>query len=63
MNVGSGQSARPFRFFYPYEIQIMDNATFLKNQSGPMAHDAYKSRQRIKARERVFGDHLEEVDL
>ncbi len=59
VTVGVGQSARPFRFFYPYEIQIMDHQTFLKNQSGPMAHDEYKSRQRIKARERVFGDHLE----
>lgn len=62
VNVGIGQNARPFRFFYPYEIQIMDHATFLKNQSGPMAHDEYKSRQRIKARERVFGDHLEGHD-
>lgn len=59
VNVGAGQSARLFRFFYPYEIQIMDHHTFLKNQSGPMAHDEYKSRQRIKARERVFGDNLE----
>ncbi len=62
VTVGTGQSARPFRFFYPYEIQIMDHDTFLKNQSGPMAHDEYKSRQRIKARERVFGDQLEGHD-
>ena len=59
VNVGTGQNSRIFRFFYPYEIQIMDHSTFLKNQSGPMAHDEYKSRQRIKARDRVFGDHLE----
>ncbi len=63
VNVGTGQNARPFRFFYPYEIQIMDQATFLKNQSGPMAHDAYKDRQRIKARERVFGAKLSESEL
>ncbi len=48
-------SDRPFAFFYPHEVQIMDLATFEKNSSGPSSHSEYKSRQRARARERVFG--------
>lgn len=44
-----------FRFFYPYEIQIMDYDTYLKNISGPEAHEKYKTRQREAARRRVLG--------
>jgi uncharacterized protein (TIGR04562 family) len=45
---------RSFRFFYPYEIQIVDYTTFLSNLEGVMAHDEYKKRQRQKARLRVL---------
>ena len=53
--VGTGENERPFRFFYPFEIQIMDEATWQKNLTGPTAHDQYKARQRRRARERVLG--------
>ncbi len=46
---------RPFMFFYPYEIQVMDLATFEANLQGPSSHTEYKARQRNRARERVFG--------
>lgn len=46
---------RPFMFFYPYEIQIVDIETFKKNSTGPSSHGEYKARQRQRARERVFG--------
>jgi uncharacterized protein (TIGR04552 family) len=36
----------------------MDQETYNRNLAGPMAHDEYKSRQRSKARERVFGEGL-----
>lgn len=52
--VGQGERARQFRFFYPYEIQVMDYETHVRNLSGPMAHDAYKDRQRRRARDRVL---------
>ena len=55
VNVGSEQATRSFRFFYPFEIQIMDEATWQKNLTGPTAHDQYKERQRKRARERAFG--------
>jgi uncharacterized protein (TIGR04562 family) len=45
-----------FRFFYPFEVQIMDVETWEKNLAGgPMAHDVYKAKQRQRARLRVFG--------
>ena len=53
--IGTGLHERPFRFFYPFEIQIMDEATWQKNLTGPTAHDQYKDRQRRRARERVLG--------
>jgi uncharacterized protein (TIGR04562 family) len=53
--VGIGAMERPFRFFYPFEIQIMDGETWQKNMTGPTAHDQYKDRQRRRARERVLG--------
>lgn len=46
---------RPFMFFYPYEVQVMDLATFESNLQGPSSHAEYKARQRNRARERVFG--------
>ncbi len=54
VSLGEGETKRAFRFFYPYEIQIMDYETYVRNLSGPMAHDEYKNRQRRKARERVL---------
>ncbi len=53
--VGPSETQRHFRFFYPYEIQIMDYHTYVTNLSGPMAHDEYKNRQRQAARARVLG--------
>jgi uncharacterized protein (TIGR04562 family) len=53
--IGPGEQQRAFRFFYPFEIQIMDYETHVKNLTGPMAHDEYKNRQRRKARDRVLG--------
>lgn len=55
VTVGEDERRQKFRFFYPYEIQVMDYDTYVTNLSGPMAHDEYKARQRKRARERVLG--------
>ena len=55
VSLGEGEKKRAFRFFYPYEIQVMDYDTYVRNLSGPMAHDEYKNRQRRRARARVLG--------
>lgn len=57
--IGQGERMRQFRFFYPYEIQVMDYETYVRNLSGPMAHDAYKDRQRRRARDRVLKEVAE----
>ena len=56
--IGDGDQRRAFRFFYPYEIQVMDQETYQRNLMGPMAHGEYKARQRKRARERVMGETL-----
>ncbi len=43
-----------FSFFYPYEVQIMDNEVYRRIQSGPSEHVAYKERQKDAARKRLF---------
>lgn len=43
-----------FSFFYPFEVQIMDQSAHQKILSGPSEHQAYKERQRLAARRRLF---------
>ena len=59
VTVGENEKRQRFRFFYPYEIQVMDYNTYVSNLSGPMAHDEYKARQRKRARDRVLGNRLQ----
>lgn len=44
-----------YRFFYPYEVQIVDLETHLNNTSGQASHEVYKQRQVDAARKRVLG--------
>lgn len=44
----------PISFFYPFEIQIMDEKAKQQMLSGPSDHDSYKDRQRDAARKRLF---------
>lgn len=45
-----------FRFFFPYEVQIMDQTSHQKILSGPSEHQAYKERQRTAARKRILAE-------
>ncbi|MYM90193.1 TIGR04552 family protein [Rugamonas sp. FT82W] len=45
-------------FFFEYEIQLMDEASYQRSLTGPASHDAYKKRQLDTARTRVFGRDL-----
>jgi uncharacterized protein (TIGR04552 family) len=45
-------------FFFEYEIQLMDEASYQRSLTGPASHDAYKKRQVDTARTRVFGRDL-----
>jgi uncharacterized protein (TIGR04562 family) len=48
------ENGEPFSFFYPFEVQIVDEESYLKNQTGPSSHAHYKERQRQAARQRLF---------
>lgn len=52
------ETGKSFSFFYPYEVQILDYAHYVRSLSGPASHDEYKTRQRTRARQRVFGERL-----
>lgn len=43
-----------FNFFYPYEVQIMDEASYQHVTTGPSSHDSYKERQKESAKQRIF---------
>ncbi len=49
------ETQKSFSFFYPYEVQILDYERYVRSLSGPASHEEYKSRQRKRARDRVFG--------
>ena len=46
---------RVARFFYPFEIQVMDEASHLENEKGRSAHAEYKKAQQQAALRRVMG--------
>lgn len=50
--------ARDIRFFYPYEVQIVDQASHIQNTQGEASHIEYKKSQRRSAMKRVFKELL-----
>lgn len=46
---------RELRFFYPYEVQVVDRASFEENERGRSAHSDYKRSQIQAALRRVMG--------
>ena len=54
----SSGKLKELSFFYPFEVQIIDYQTYLKNISGDSSHEKYKQRQKERARTRVLGKML-----
>ena len=48
------QIQRVIRFFYPFEIQVMDEVSFVENEKGRSAHREYKNAQQRAALSRVM---------
>ncbi|MBU6154206.1 MAG: TIGR04552 family protein [Bdellovibrionales bacterium] len=46
---------RVARFFYPFEIQVMDEKSHIENEKGRSAHGEYKKAQQRAAMSRVMG--------
>lgn len=51
--------ARDIRFFYPYEIQIVDIEAYRKNSQGEASHQEYKHQQVQSAMRRIFKAMIE----
>lgn len=51
--------ARDIRFFYPYEIQIVDTDAFRENSQGDASHQEYKRQQVQSAMKRIFKAMIE----
>ena len=54
----SSNLARDIEFFYPYEVQIMDEESYENNNQGDASHSDYKKSQIISARDRLFKKFL-----
>lgn len=54
IRIPSGEGREDFSFFYPFEVQILDQQAFDSIQSGPSEHLQYKERQHSAARDRLF---------
>lgn len=50
-----------YSFFFPYEVQIVDEQTYLNNMQGKANHEVYKRKQLLTARQRVLGRLLRKV--
>lgn len=51
--------ARDIRFFYPYEVQIVDQLAFKENSEGEASHLEYKKQQVKSAMQRLFKPLIE----
>jgi uncharacterized protein (TIGR04562 family) len=56
-------SGRDFTFFYPYEVQIIDSDHFDLTLNGSASHGEYKARQRQRARGRILGSLINDIQL
>ncbi len=59
LRVKSAGSFAETRFAFPYEVQILDKASYLDSKVGHGAHASYKQRQLFAARRRVLGRLLQ----
>ena len=59
LNMDISLVARDIRFFYPYEIQVVDQDAFKANSQGDASHQEYKRLQVKSAMKRVFKPIIE----
>jgi uncharacterized protein (TIGR04562 family) len=54
LNLDTSPISRDVRFFYPFEVQITDYESHIKNTMGEASHDEYKRSQLRSAMKRIF---------
>lgn len=62
LRLKSGEGMGETRFAFPYEVQVLDKASYLNSKVGQGAHASYKQRQLFAARRRVLGSLLPPVE-
>jgi uncharacterized protein (TIGR04562 family) len=63
LNLDTSPISRDIRFFYPFEVQITDYESHLKNTQGEASHNEYKRAQLKSAMKRIFRPILELKNL
>lgn len=63
LSLDTSPIARDVRFFYPFEVQITDYESFLKNTQGEASHQEYKRAQLRSAMKRIFKPIIELKDI
>lgn len=58
LNMDISLISRDIRFFYPYEVQIIDELAHKNNSEGEANHQDYKKAQTRSAMKRVFSSLL-----
>lgn len=61
--VNTSLLSQEMRFFYPYEIQIVDEESYRENTEGEASHKMYKKAQLQSAMQRVFKSLIEFLNL
>ncbi len=59
LNLDTSPISRDVRFFYPFEVQITDYESHLKNTQGEASHAEYKKSQLKSAMKRIFRPIIE----
>ncbi len=59
LNLDTSAISRDVRFFYPFEVQITDYESHLKNTQGEASHAEYKKSQLKSAMKRIFRPIIE----
>lgn len=63
LNMDISLVARDIRFFYPYEIQVVDQEAFKANSQGEASHEEYKRLQVKSAMRRIFKSIIEYKEI
>ena len=63
LSLDTSAISRDVRFFYPFEVQITDYESHLKNTQGEASHNEYKRSQLRSAMKRIFKPIIEIKDL
>lgn len=59
LNLDTSPISRDVRFFYPFEVQVTDYNSHVKNTQGEASHEEYKKAQLKSAMKRIFKPIIE----